>query len=253
MQAIFILTITIIILTIIWCFIYIFTTKNDIFCVNYKNIYNLFLVDKNKNVFKSLPKSHVNNMVNYLFFTKQKPLFHQAIIFKNKNFLLTISKLVDFKINSNKQKYRSKNNKILIDELSTLVAQNILISNKNNLFATYKLLTRTFSIRQKENKIFKILLAQKLLLLLCKLNDELFEVSSVITKSKKRKNFKVYKKQINMSAEIYSIKNFNSNSTKLLFKKNLDIDIIINKFFYELYESEHKIKRIVTYLVTMFS
>ena len=161
--------------------------------------------------------------------------------------------MIDYKINSNKQKYRTKENKILINEISTLIATNILKSNQNNLFKNYKELINVFSLRQKENKIFKILLAQKLILLLYKINSELNEISYIITKSKSVKKLKKFNKQILWSAQIYSIKNFNSNSTKILFNKNINEKNIINNFFLELYEAENKIRRIITYLVTMFS
>lgn len=253
MLLFFVVIFIIIIFLLIYCFLYIISAKNDIFCVNLNNLQNIFLHNKTKTSYKKLPRSNIIKFVNQIYDCDLKPLQTQKIIFSNKKFILTISKLIDYKINSNKHKYRAKENKILINEISTLIATNILKSNQNNLFKNYKYLINIFSLRQKENKIFKILLAQKLILLLYKINSELNEISYIITKSKSVKKLKKFNKQILWSAQIYSIKNFNSNSTKILFNTNVNEKDIINNFFIELYEAENKIRRIITYLVTMFS
>ena len=253
MLLFFVVIFIIIIFLLIYCFLYIISVKTDIFCVNFNNLQNIFLHNKTKTSYKKLPRSNTIKFVNEIYDCDLKQLQTQKIIFNNKKFILTISKLIDYKINSNKQKYRAKENKILINEISTLIATNILKSNQNNLFKNYKELINIFSLRQKENKIFKILLAQKLILLLYKINSELNEISYIITKSKSVKKLKKFNKQILWSAQIYSIKNFNSNSTKILFNKNINEKNIINNFFLELYEAENKIRRIITYLVTMFS
>lgn len=180
-------------------------------------------------------------------------LFCEKYLYKKKAFLLTLSKLIDYKINTNTSTFRSKNNLILIEEIASVVANKTLTSNKCDLFKEYSKLKYQYALKQKEEKIFKILLAQKLLFVLYNITSELKEISKVIVKSKKSKRFKKYKKQILTNAEIYGICKFNANSRKILLKINEKPSKSCNTLIYELLNAELKIKIIIEYLSIMFS
>jgi len=228
--------------------------KKEVFNKNFNNLKFLFVDDKIKKLnYLTLYKSNVNEDMQFLFMNKHKKLYFENILFKNKNYLLALSKFVDYKINTCNQKFRSKDSLILIDEISKILAHDLIITNKCEIFSKYKMLISAFSIKQKENKIFKLLLSQKLIILLIQIEKELIEISNVIYVSKKTKKVKKYKKKILYNAQIYSIKNYNKNSTKLLYGRNINIKKTINNLFNELFEAEYKLKVIINYLITMYT
>ena len=84
------------------------------------------------------------------------------------------------------------------------------------------------------------------------IESEIINISKVIHKSKTTDKIKKYKKKILLLAEIYAIKKYNPNSTKILNKHKLDYNIIAKKLFSELKNAETKEKIIIYYLQTMF-
>ena len=226
--------------------------KQDFFCKSIAELYNNFFTYKEQYKYMRINRSKTNELIKILL-THKKLLFCEKFLYKNKNFLLALSKTIDFKINSNKTKYRSKNNKILIDQISSVVANQVLISNSCNLFFIFKKLQKQYCLKQKEIKVFKILLGQKLIQLLYSIETEIQEISKTIIVASKCKRLKKFKKQILNDAQIYSIKKFNPNSTKILSNFNQNCSKNAENLFNELLLSELKIKIILTYLTSIFS
>ena len=226
--------------------------KNNTFCEKLISLNYLFNNKTLKTTFQKLKFSQSHFLIKNIVFDTTKPLFAEQDIFKNKQYLLVVSKFIDQKINHSKQTFRSKNNHIIIDELSKHIASLIIKNDKCNLFSTYKSLATKFNIKQKEQKVFKILLGQKLIFLLSKLKSECSEISRVVQKGKTTKRLKVYKKQILHSAQIYSVANFNPNSTKILSNVK-NSKQVIGDFVFELNIIRKKIKIIVLYLTNIFS
>jgi len=214
-----------------------------------EKFYNL----KTRYEYLSLTKSVSNEKILILSSNKLKKTVFQEFLYSKIEYLLSLSKVIDEKLNSDKKTYRSKNGKILIEEIASVVASSIFLSDKCNLFEIYKTYLNVYKIKQKENKIFKLLLGQKLIYNLFDIEKEVIDISKIIIKSKSTKKIKKYKKQLYFLAEIYSIKKYNPNSTKILSNRKFNYNKIAKILFNELKESEKKEKIIISYLITMFS
>ena len=251
---IFICILLLIIILLLLCFYIILKNeKSKKFCKTVDELYNTFYTYKEKFYYLPLTKSNSNEKINFIVFNNNKKLFCEKFLYKNINFLITVSKFIDLKINSSKQTFRSKNNKVLIEEIASVVAYSIIYSNKCNLFKLYKRLSTQYNLKNKENKIFKVLLGQKLICLLFEIESEIIDISKIINKSKTTKKVKKYKKKLYFFAELYSIKKFHKNSTKLLSEYKFDYNKIAGYLILELNESEKKMKVIISYLIAMFS
>ena len=236
------------------CFYYIVKRKKTMnYCHSVDELYNNFLTYKEKYNYLKLSKSNSHEKILVLSTNKLKKIFCEKFIYKKIDYLLTLSKFIDMKINNNKQTFRAKNGKILIEEIASVVAYSVLLSNECKLFDLYKRLYRQYNLKVKENKIFKILLGQKLLYLLFELESEIIDISRIINKSKKTRKVKKYKKKIYFVAELYAIKKFHQNSTKLLAKYKYDYKKIAGFLMLELTETAKKQQIIITYLIAMFS
>lgn len=229
-----------------------FLIKKQSFCDNLANLLTL-----NSNIcisyeYSNLPTSDIFSILNKTLNTSHKQLYFEKLIYKEKSYLFALSKFIDYKINSQKSKFRAKNNMIIIDNFAYVLAKSIYKQKPYIIFKTYKKYYLALNIKQKENKIFKILLAQKLLHELVHIERELVHISKIIQINKKRKfNFN-YNKNIYNYAKYYSFFKYNVNSTYFVYKNKLNKANILNNFISELYNAEHKIKIIITYLKTMF-
>ena len=108
-------------------------------------------------------------------------------------------------------------------------------------------------MKNKKRRIafFKLLLAFVLSGIIG-IERELIHISKIIQINKKRKfNFK-YNKNIYNYAKYYSFFKYNANSTYFECKNKLNKSMVLKSFISELYDAEHKIKIIITYLKTMF-
>ena len=227
--------------------------KAQNFCHTIDELYNNFFTHKEKFNYLPLHQSNSYEQVLYISTNKNKKLFCENFLYKNINFLLTLSKFIDLKINSSKQTFRAKRKRILIEEIASVVAYSVIYSNNCNLFKLYKKLSHQYNIKNKENKIFKLLLGQKLIYILFQIESEIMDISKIIKKSKKIKKVKKYKKKLYFFAELYSIKKFHKNSTKLLANYKFNYNKIAGFLIIELNESQKKLKIIISYLIAMFS
>ena len=124
--------------------------------------------------------------------------------------------------------------------------------DKCTLFKLYKKLCIKYKIRAKEDKIFKFLLAEKLIKNLYLSENEAIEISKIIKSSASAKKLHKFKKKIYSYAEIYSVKKYNPNATKILSKQEIDFKSVANKLFSELYETKLVQSVIVSYLTKIF-
>ena len=233
-------------------FVIYFKKRQANFCHTVDELYDTFLTYKEKYSFIPLTKSTANEKIVLLQSNKTKKLFCEKYLYKKLDFLYTVSRFIDFKLNSNKQLFRSKNYKILIEEIASVVAWSVVLSDKCKLFELYKKLNLQYNLRSKENKIFKLLLGQKLIYLLFEIECETIEIAKIVARAKTIKKVKHYKKKLYFWAELYGIKKFNKNSTKLLSKYRYNYTKIAASLLFELDEIAKKQKIIISYLITMF-
>lgn len=252
-MAIFILVLVLNFTILCFCFAVCVNQKRQRFCFSVSDLQRNFFSYGEKFEYKKLSKSNANAELKLLFQMKQKPLNIERQLYDKKDYLLTLSKFIDFKLNSNKQTFRCKNGLLLIEQISAVVAAEVLRYETPRLFDLYKKLKYEYNLKQKEEKVFKLLLAKELIKILCDIEYELKTISKVIVKSKRINKLRHYKKQIYEVAEIYGVKKFNQNSTKILDNQKDKIEGKTKLLFDELYGINIKLKTIIAYLCIMFS
>ena len=140
-----------------------FLIKNTTFC---DNLNELKILNSNpliKFEYLKLQKSSLYKSIQNTLNFKHKPLFIEKYLISTKSYILTLAKFIDFKINNDKKMYRAKNGVTTIENLAFIISKNIYKEKSYNLFKTYKKQFFSLSIKQKEDKLFKILLAKNLI------------------------------------------------------------------------------------------
>ena len=228
--------------------------------LTYKNFNELSLNEiekiyqtKEKFDYKKLKHSSLNEYIKILYSNIKKPMFTDKVLIDNKKYILTLSKFIDYKINNSKQTFRAKSNLILIEQIAAYLSKELIKSGECKIFFKFNQLKLQYNLRQKEIKVFKILLAKYIFEEIIKIENELIEVSDTIQKSKNAKHLNFYRKKLKNSANIYGIVKFNGNSNKLLANDDLNKEELLKNFFIELMEAEHRLKLSVTYLKVLFS
>ena len=245
-----ILILLLIFLIILQLFAYFSLNYKEI-CDNLKSL-SLLINDNSKFNFQKLSKSKLENSLKKLFNLKHKELFFENKIIESKNYLITLSKFIDYKINNNNVTYRTKNDLTIIENLAYIVSKQIYSNNPFSLYQTYLSNFNNLSIKQKENKVFRILLAKNLINELIVIEREYIQISKIIQYNKKRKFYFNYFKNILNHAKIYSILKYNKNSTYFKHKYNTDKNFSMHSFLNELFYSEYKAKIILNYLKALF-
>ena len=248
----------ILIIILLWlvglCFIVIVKSKHSPkFCHTLDELYECFYAKKERYEYLPLHQSNTNEKMLLIFSNKNKKIYSQKFLYKKIKYLLSLSSFIDLKINFNTQKYRAKHNKILIEEIASVVSNSIYLSNDCKLFDLYKKIGKIYPLKIKENKIFKVLLGKQLLDRLFEIEEEMIDIAKIINKSKSIKRLKKFDKKIYYYAEVYAVKKYNPNSSKILADKKLDYFKIAGFLFEELSEAEKKEKIIISYLTIMFS
>ena len=187
------------------------------------------------------------------FFKKKNQLFSLSSLNKDKPFLQTLSRLVDFKINNNKLKYRAKGTETLIEEISKSCISNFINGRCPNIFISFKQAKLNYGLKQKELKIFKMVLARDLFSYIGQNKKILDNLMKIIKKSKNAKCLRFYDNNIYFYSNVYGICNFNKNSNAIVIKNNIDLDYMIARFYKELYRFKFNIDVAVNYLLVMFS
>lgn len=240
-------------LSAIYCIIYLFLIKYNAFYVNNCNFYANFILNKNHNfVYKKLNKRKVLPETKLLFSTNNS-LFCAKTIYENKNYLLTISKLVDYKIEKINQTFKARGNSVFIDSLTQYVLDINLPNNKTQIFNTYKLLYKKLNVKQKENKIFKILLARRLIEKIIFIKNDLDEIFYILNKSKTITKLKNYENTIFYYAQIYGVCKYNNLKNSLINTSQSETNYMINKLIAYLYDKQKKLNFLLTYLKVIFN
>lgn len=247
MNIIFVIMIILLFLLFLICFL----SKNDIFCDNLKSLKDLKSNPEVKIKYIKLKSSVTFFDIKHTIFKRHKLICFEDYLYKNKDYLFTISKFIDFKINKDKKKYRAKNKLTLIENLAFVSTQTIY-SSSYSIFKTYKNNYNYFSIKNKEHRMFKFLVGKFLLNELCKIESEVIKISIIINKYKKRNFIINYNKNIYNTAKFYSILKYNQNSTKILYSKNINKTAIVQNLFSEMSDASRKFQTIISYLKVMF-
>lgn len=243
-----------VIICIFLIFLYHFLHKNDTFCRNINSLFDLYKTKNNiKFHYIKLNFYPTKNKLNKLLVIKNESnLFCNDSVIKNRDFIIKISKLIDYSLLNNNISYRSKNNIPLIENISKILVYNFKNSFNNNLLAEYKKYNKIFNIKQKENKVAKLLIGRELIFYLIENLNEIDIISKIINKSKTAKYFKFYDNLLYNLAEFYGISKFNNNANKFIISNNLD-KFNLDQFYNELFFYEYKIKQTVNYLTVMFN
>lgn len=218
-----------------------------------KTLKELFLESNEKTHYLCLEKTCLYERLIVMFSKQKHPMFCDALLFRQKDYLLALSKFIDFKTKKSKQKFRAKRGKILIAEIAKLLARKTMQQKRCDVFSKFKLLSEQLKLRQKEIKIFPILLSYEIILNIIQLEGELSEISNVIFNSKNAKRVKKYRKMILFSANIYGILKFNKNSTKLLRPFSGSVKKEISCLMSELLEAEFHLKLSVSCVKVLFN
>lgn len=228
------------------------TYKNNLSNLSLNELESNYMA-KTKFEYNKLERSTINEELIILYSKINKPMFCEQTVLANNKYLLTLSKFIDYKINNSKQTYRAKSNLILIDQIAKSLSSELIKTGECKIFLKFKQYGLQFNLRQKEIKIFKILLAKHIIEEIIKIEKELREVSKTIQKSKNAKHLHFYRKKLLNSANIYGVLKFNNNSYKLLSKTTFNKNKLLKNFFSELFEAEHRLKVSITYLKVLFS
>ncbi|MBQ8451555.1 MAG: hypothetical protein IJ538_02125 [Clostridia bacterium] len=229
-----------------------FYQKKHIFISNFALFKETFNLRKKLKINKiKIQKTIISTHVYSSLHAKITPLTSQKFVLKNKKFLIEISKKIEDEINSNTHHYKSIGSHIYLYELANLSAMQIYYSNKPVVFKFVKANFNRKFFHEEKTSIFKFLLGERLLFLMCEINNELNKISKIITKSAKIKKFKLLKNQLYNCFEIYSIFNFNPNANKIL-NPFVSYKNSVLKAFCELQELQSKLNTIVLYLLSIF-
>lgn len=251
---IFIFMIFVIFLILIYCIFYIFYTKYSKNYLNLCSFNEIFINNKSfKFTYKQLKHKNIYPQLELVMIYKNN-LFCCTKLNQNLNYISTIARLVDFKLSKNKNKYRAKDNKILINELTNMLTESSLKNNHALVFTEYKILYNKLNIKQKENKIFKLLFAEKIILKIIKIKEELDDILKIFIKSKNAKYIKYYKNTTLYYAQILAIFNLNKNKT-LIFNQenNIDINYCVKRLYTTLYKYESELNLLINYLLVIFN
>ena len=227
--------------------------KNAILCENLNKFNNIYINSKEKYTFRYLSFSNTIHKINSFIKLKIRPFFFQKEFLANKDYYLTLSKFIDYKINFNKSKYRAKNNVTLVESVASVVVSDFITLDKANIFSSYRHLCKTIKLRQKEKRIVKILIGKSLLEYFSKTMLELAKLSKIITIASYTKKIKVYKNINYMLAELYGIAKFNCNATLLKSVLGEKYKLSTDMFFKELQCYKNRLNRTSHYLKIMFS
>lgn len=171
---------------------------------------------------------------------------------KDKNYLLSVSKLLDYKINNNHKTFRATNKTTLIELVANKLTENFVNSNHPNIFKSYNQLKDKFKIQKKEKKILRILISKYLLLNLINVLNNISKLDSIIQKAKVTSRVKKYKNINYMQAEYYGIIKYNPNSTLLIEKYNIKKSFNFNLLLSYLHRCNLSLKYTIHYLKIMF-
>ncbi len=230
--------------------------------IHYKSANSLYFYVKSYNIkkkyinnskFKKLNNTRLYYDLLLVFNNKNPPFHFMNNIIKSQKYYLSLAKFIDYKINSNKLKYRTINGKVLIESIAEKLANIYIKTNTPNIFKNYNQLKRKIKIRKKEDTVFKILICKYLLSYFSYTINNLFKLSYIITKAKTTSHIKKYKNTLYVQAEYYGIVKYNNNSTKILNKNISSQKFNLSSFLYALNKYQSSLINTTHYLKIMFN
>lgn len=199
--------------------------------------------------YKRLNKTRIYNILCNLKIKKQTYVEQQNSCFYDS--ILKLSKIIQHKINRNKNSYRAINNECLIETVASSYAHAILVEKQINIFDNFRELIKFTKVYKKEAAILNLLLINKLIELFIILHQDIDNIKLKINKGKKQKKYKHISKLTN--AEIYGIFLFNSSSTKLIGNNKKIIIKATTSVLNELDEIYNKQRIIFNYINFLYS
>ena len=202
--------------------------------------------------YKKLSFSNTQTLIKQIFKTPNR-LFAASSLVANKTYLQTLSKFVDYKINNHKSTFRSRGRLTLIEETSKSCVSTLVSSKSPVVFLRFKQLQCEYNFKQKELKIFKLILAKDLMCFIYQNEMILNDMMKIIKKSKNANCLRFYKNNLHFYSNIYGICKYNQNANTLILKNNIDKNYMVSRFFRELYRIKNNIDIAVNYLLVMFN
>ena len=241
-----------IIFAIICGFHYIFSIKSIKFC-DFLNISNLteFNFSITKTSHKLLNKSHCSQIAKQLF-KKKNNLICLSQLYLHKEYITTLAKFVDFKINNSTKTFRSQSNKIYIEEVTKFCLSKTISHKTPLVYKTLNNLSTKNKIQQKELKVFKLVLTKYIIERLFQIKRQCDKLVKIISKSKTANSISFYDNSLYFYTQIYGICKHNKNSTTLILKHNINTNYCINRFLKHISNLNREVCMLVCYLVQMF-
>lgn len=218
----------------------------------YKNIL-IYQLNFNYNLkqFKIKQKFEYTKLkpTNLFFLTKyiiknKNQLYMNKYINNNLDYILSLSKFIDKTIKTN-IKFRSKNNRILIDEIAKLIVTNTIILQKPVLFKLVKFYVNKYKINKKELNIIKILITKYLFCVLFKNYIYSIRVNKTINTYSNTRHFNL---KTTNTIKQYSLICFNKNYSKFIHTNNN----YISSFLMRQVNIFNTNKLIVLYLINLY-
>ena len=227
-----------------------FLSKYTIFC-DFYNKQKSKHKTKNKQKFSKLKKSNTFKKLlkSFKFNNELKCL---KTMYNHKLYLLNIAQLIDTKINNNNTHFRTHQKETLIENIAREVVETTLKNNHPILQKTYIQKHQLFNVKEKENKVSKLLIVKYLLENLIILKEKMDKLLKIIIKSKNAKSYSFCKNNIYSNAKLYGIAKYHKNSTKIFYQQNINKNSCLKDFFSYLDFQEVKVKIIVHYLIILF-
>ena len=240
--------------------------KTSIFYISSLIIITLFLLliryfNNNKHNLRFLKNKHfglsrlnktdINRKITTSFKTNNN-IFICKLLNLNKDFIIILSNKIEQKINNTKTTYRAKNGVVFIDDISKQLLTISLKNHKPTIFYNYRNLYTKLNLKQKENKIFKIVLANNILHKVVDMHDYLNNILKIFNKSKNAKCIHYYNDNMCFYAQILSFCKFNNNIKSIYRYSEYDIFYMIKRFYKHLYNLEFELNFLISYLLVLF-
>ncbi|MBQ8468693.1 MAG: hypothetical protein IJ542_02940 [Clostridia bacterium] len=177
--------------------------------------------------------------------SKTPDIWPQYVIYNNKRLLIDLSKNITQKINSQIERYKSKNRAVLVEFYAKKCAEQVLKQEKVNVFEYLKSTYGAAILNKKEWKIFPYLFLDQLLKIVAKLNQYLIKISKDIRFGATTKEKLSYKFS---NPVLYGAIKYNKNLVQIAAFSNINFQKCVFYFFVELSKIENKLSVIIRYI-----
>jgi len=162
-------------------------------------------------------------------------------------FVMSLLKKLEERINSNNQLFRAINNECIIETVASSYAHAILIEENFNIFSKFKELSMLVKVYKKEAAVLGALVMKDLAMIYLELIKDTNKIKSEIFKGE-RAAVLIKKPSF---AKIYGICLLNKSASKLILKYNLDARLATSSVICELDQIGYKQRIIHNYLALL--